>query len=207
MTIILLSAMIKPTISYGRTNIYERINDYVKSFNRWNEIADDIPNKIYIFENSGYDFRFNLNPKITYISERIVADDHELGKGKSVALFMKYFLDVFNFPDDEKILFINGRYAPIYPLYDILKLIEDHDIVLSGFTKDHGPVDSRWHVTTVRILKEVIESCLNLCNDTHYNYEMNLKNVIDKHDAHYYMHPIDIIPTYEGGMNIYRTFI
>jgi hypothetical protein len=208
MIVILLNVMIKPSIVYGRTNIYERINDYIKSLSHWNKLVHTIPYKIYVFENSGYGMFYELDPKITYISESVM-DDHIMGKSKSLSMVIKRFIEILNLSDDDKILLINGRYAPVEPLTELFELVENNDIVISSNYIEYGGVNTRWHATTVKIMKDFIDACIEHCYDSSTFYEVIFKSILDKYNdnVYYYSKPIKIIPTYEGGMNVYREFI
>ena len=161
---------------------------------------------IFIYENSGYGNPFNLNPKITYISEYKVSNDI-YNKGRSQAYVMWDFIKKLGLKDNDKILYINGRYAPLDLLYDLLYLLERHDAVVSGLPPDYGGINTRWHGTTVKILKEVIGSCGMRCHDTSFNYETNFKYVVEKYNPFYYPFPIPVVPTYEGGTNRYQEYM
>jgi hypothetical protein len=207
MLVILLSIIIKPSIRYGRTDINQRIGDYINSFKQWNILADKIPYKIYIFENSGFPFKFDLNDKITYISEHIELNMDGQGKGRSLAASIKRFIEISNLSDTDKLLIITGRYAPITPPYDLFDLIEKNDFVISGTAPKFGPINTEWFAGTVDTIKYCMNMCIIYCRDDFLNFEYTLFHIIKPLTVEVYSKPIPVIPTYLGGNNKPINFI
>jgi hypothetical protein len=210
MIVILLPIMIKVSIFAGRTNIYDRINDYNISFNKWNQLVSDniIPYDIYVFENSGYGNVFNLHPKIKYISLNIQSNDRSK-KGRSLSLVIKTFIDMINLNENDKLFVMTGRYAPISPLNEIFNILENNNCIISGLPGDHGGLyNSMWFGSTIKILKEFLEYCISNCHEEAFtNFETALSNTFNKHQVYIYTKGIKIVPTFEGGYNRFIYYI
>lgn len=198
MIVILLPIIIQPTLKWGRNNLYDRISDYVKSLMIWNEIADNIPYSIYIFENSGCPNIFNLNPKIKYISERVFIDPIE--KSLHLSMVIGRFIEILQLKDDDKVFVMNGRYAPLNPLNELLNIIENNDIVVSNLLPKFGKINTEWHSTTVKILKKFVDECRRSCREMTKNFETVYYETIQYYPIYKYK-GIEVLPTFIGGIN------
>lgn len=209
MLIILLSAIINPSVPYGRINIEDRINDYIKSFNHWNILVGNIPYKVFIFENSGYEYSFNLNDKITYISEHVELNIDGQGKGRSLAASIKRFIDIMKLQEDDKLLVMTARYAPLDPPYKLFELIEENELVISGLTPKFGKMNTEWFAGSIKILRYIMNYCILYSVDKIINFENTFYNAMQKLKItpKKYYEPIYVIPTFYGGINKYTDYI
>jgi len=199
--------MIKPNITYGRTNINDRINDYIKSFKYWNKIADEIPYKIYIYENSGFECTFKLNPKITYISKDIKAPN-KFEKSSSLAYVINDFINILNLQDTDRIFVLTGKYALLEPIQPILQIVEENNFVISGLPPEYGGNhNTMWFAGIVKILKEFVVYCINNCYDSSNHFEIAMSDIIKKYNYYIYNKPIKVNTAFVGGTNITRDFI
>jgi len=127
-------------INSKRSNVNDRINDYICSFKKW--FNNNYFKKIIIIENSGYHsdkindliLQYSNNTLIEFIQFKGQDFDRNLGKGYGVYISLKYLLNnsEYLFKSD-KLVIITGRYY----ITNFRKIIENpkYDLI-SDFQKN-----------------------------------------------------------------------
>lgn len=205
MIIIALSIIIKPSVSFGTINIYDRINTYQKSFDIWGELIDNnrIPYQVYIIENSGYGNPFRLHPNIIYISTLIDLVDKttNIGKSKSEAASLLFLGKLLQLKPNDKLIIFTGRYAPLSELSELYIRASKHDIIVSGVSTRFGPTDSFWFIISYNTLLKFAKDCIEYCNEGDKNFERVLyKTFINEKNKYKYNKFIQVSPTPVGGL-------